>query len=246
MVSPSQAANNRTVNRTAFIGETHADYYTRQTDLIGNVETGNIHQELLFGVELLRNTSATVRFSVTLPALDLFNPVYERGEIPFTTRSSDGYDTQISICVCVQDLISIGGHVKILLGGRFDSVEQTRDDRDAEFTEYPRPEFKGNQPNNVPRHNASLWVSYEIKSRDLQGLGFGAGVLFTGERQGDLGNTFELPSDLLTDAAFFYRNNWRFALNIKNLFDVDSYESARDKNAVFPGAPFTVQRTVSL
>jgi iron complex outermembrane receptor protein len=56
-----------------------------------------------------------------------------------------------------------------------------------------------------------------------------------------------LPSYLRTDAAIFYRReNWQAALNFKNLFDVDYYESARDRNAVFPGVTFTVLGTLSV
>lgn len=50
-----------------------------------------------------------------------------------------------------------------------------------------------------------------------------------------------------TDTAIFYRRDrWRGGLNIKNLLGVDYYESARDRNAVFPGAPMTIQGTVSV
>lgn len=65
-------------------------------------------------------------------------------------------------------------------------------------------------------------------------------------RQGDLANTFELPSYLRTDAAVFYeRNNFRVALNIRNLFDIDYYASAQRDLSVYPGEPLTVQGTVS-
>ncbi|WP_442947493.1 hypothetical protein [Nostoc sp.] len=38
-----------------------------------------------------------------------------------------------------------------------------------------------------------------------------------GDRQGDLENTFTLPSYVRTDAAIYYRrDNWRVRLNIKN------------------------------
>ncbi|MEH2184436.1 TonB-dependent siderophore receptor [Nostoc sp.] len=118
---------------------------------------------------------------------------------------------------------------------------------DPEITEDTRPEYKGNEPSNVARNSASLWTTYEIQTGGWKGLGFGGGVTFVGDRQGDLENTFTLPSYVRTDAAIYYRrDNWRVGLNIKNLFDVYYFESADSINSVYPAAPFTVLGTVSV
>ncbi|MBN3963656.1 TonB-dependent siderophore receptor [Nostoc sp. NMS8] len=118
---------------------------------------------------------------------------------------------------------------------------------DPEITEDTRPEYKGNEPSNVARNSASLWTTYEIQTGDLKGLGFGGGLFFVGDRQGDLENTFTLPSYVRTDAAIYYRrDNWRVGLNIKNLFDVYYFESADSIDSVYPAAPFTVLGTVSV
>lgn len=118
---------------------------------------------------------------------------------------------------------------------------------DAEITEDTNPDFKGNIPNNVPRNSPSLWTTYEFQTGDLKGFGFGGGVTFVDNRQGDLDNTFTLPSYARVDAALYYRrNNWRIALNIKNLFNAYYFESAASRNSVYPGAPFTVLGTVSV
>ncbi|PIG93003.1 TonB-dependent siderophore receptor [Gloeocapsopsis sp. IPPAS B-1203] len=118
---------------------------------------------------------------------------------------------------------------------------------DAEITEdnyYPA----GNRPNNVPRNSASVWTTYEFQNGNLQGLGFGVGLFFVGERTGDFDNTYELPSYVRTDAALYYRrDNWRAALNFQNLFDVNyirNSEGYREANA--PGAPFTVIGSLSI
>ncbi|PSO61081.1 MAG: hypothetical protein BRC36_12445 [Cyanobacteria bacterium QH_2_48_84] len=97
----------------------------------------------------------------------------------------------------------------------------------------------------MPEHAASLWTTYEILRGDLQGLGFGAGLFYVGQRQGNLENTFSLPSYLRTDAAVYYRrNNFRATLNFKNLFDIEYFETAQSDLRVFPGAPLTVEATV--
>ncbi|MEH2277324.1 MAG: TonB-dependent siderophore receptor [Nostoc sp.] len=117
---------------------------------------------------------------------------------------------------------------------------------DPEITEDTRAEYKGNEPSNVARNSASLWTTYEIQTGGWKGLGFGGGVTFVGDRQGDLENTFTLPSYVRTDAAIYYRrDNWRVGLNIKNLFDVYYFESADSIDSVYPAAPFTVLGTIS-
>lgn len=89
-------------------------------------------------------------------------------------------------------------------------------------------------------------TTYEIQQGEWQGLGFGLGLFFVGDRAGDAANTFEVPSYLTTDAAIFYeRDNFRAALNFKNLFNVDYFENAFNRLRVHPGAPFTVQGTIS-
>lgn len=113
---------------------------------------------------------------------------------------------------------------------------------DAEVTETNEiAETEGNRLNNVPYNTASLWTTYEIQTGDLEGLGFGFGLFFVGERQGDIENTFDLPSYLRTDAAIYYRrNNWRAAVNFKNLFDINYIRSAEYREAIAPGEPFTI------
>ena len=118
---------------------------------------------------------------------------------------------------------------------------------DAEITEdndFP----VGNKLVNVPENSASLWTTYQILQGSLQGLGLGAGVFFVGDRQGDLDNTFTLPSYVRTDAALFYRqDSWQANLNFQNLFDVDYIRASETfREGLRPGDPFTVIGSVSV
>ena len=120
---------------------------------------------------------------------------------------------------------------------------------DAEITESNElgvPE--GNRPTNVPRNSANLWTTYEIQAGALEGLGLGLGLLYVGDREGDPANTFELPSYFRTDAAVFYkRDNWRAALNIQNLFDINYFEnSGNTRLRVNPGEPLTIIGTLAV
>jgi iron complex outermembrane recepter protein len=99
----------------------------------------------------------------------------------------------------------------------------------------------GNRLINVPEHAASLWTSYELQGGDLKGLGFGLGLYYVGDRNADLNNTSILPSYFRTDSAIYYkRDNWKAALNFRNLFNETYYETSQGRNIIYPGAPFTV------
>ncbi|MEL6459769.1 MAG: TonB-dependent receptor [Cyanobacteria bacterium J06621_15] len=119
---------------------------------------------------------------------------------------------------------------------------------DAEVTEDNVTPI-GNKLVGIPEHSASLWTTYTIQQGDLEGLGLGIGFNYVGNRKGDLANTFDLGSYFLTNAAFFYKkDNWRAALNFKNIFDVNYVQGApfsRFRN-IEPGAPFTVIGSVSV
>ncbi|MCC5608958.1 TonB-dependent siderophore receptor [Nostoc sp. CHAB 5834] len=120
---------------------------------------------------------------------------------------------------------------------------------DAEVTADSSVPIIGNRLIGVPRHNASLWTTYELQRGNLQGLGIGVGVNYLGERQGDLENSFELDSYFLTNAAIFYRrDNWRFALNFKNIFDIDYISGVpfSRTSGIYPGEPFTVIGSISV
>ncbi|MEH2289217.1 TonB-dependent siderophore receptor [Nostoc sp.] len=105
----------------------------------------------------------------------------------------------------------------------------------------------GNRLYNVPKNAASLWTTYEIQRGSLQGLGFGLGLYYVGDRQGDFENSVVLPSYFRTDAALYYKhNNWKAAVNIKNLFDEKYYENAQARSIIYPGAPLTVLGSISV
>ena len=102
--------------------------------------------------------------------------------------------------------------------------------------------LEGRRRENIPEHSASLWTTYELQEGSLRGLGFGLGLFFVGDRFGDLDNSYILPSYLRTDASIFYkRNNWRAALNIRNLFDKTYFiGSEGSRLGVYYGEPLTL------
>src|SRR5690606_25672298 len=62
-----------------------------------------------------------------------------------------------------------------------------------------------NDVSSVPRHMASLWAHYRMpEDGALAGLGFGAGIRFTGESYGDDANSMKNKARAFVDASIDY------------------------------------------
>lgn len=119
---------------------------------------------------------------------------------------------------------------------------------DVEVRKDTNPALIGDTPINVPRHQASLWTSYDVPFHRGM-LTFSGGGRFVGERQGTLPNSYKLPSYTVADAAIAYRQaNWRLQANIYNLFDADYVLSASPtgQRSVLPGEPLTARLTLGV
>lgn len=86
---------------------------------------------------------------------------------------------------------------------------------------------EGNRLQGVPSVSGSLWSNYQIQTGSLQGLGFGAGIVFASGREGDIENTYDTGGYARVDASIFYNLNakTRFSLNARNLLDRDYIEN---------------------
>ncbi|NMG06754.1 TonB-dependent receptor [Brasilonema sp. UFV-L1] len=365
------AADNLTLSRIYQLGGDDQRFFNLDTYIVGKFATGSIQHQLVTGFNLTRSESDLKITTGRAASLDVFNPVYGK-QLGAVTSRGDNTSSTDTLGIYVQDQVTLASNLKLLLGLRFDTLNQTNEDRlnntkqaqsdDAfsprvglvyqpiepislyanysrSFTPNTGTAFNGSsfQPergtsyevgikgdisntlsatlafydltrsnvltedpvnegfsiqtgeqrskgvelsiageilpgwnviagyaytdteitkdntyavgnllNNVPKHSFNLWTSYEIQSGRFKGLGFGTGVFYVGERQGDLNNTFTLPSYFLTEVAIFYKQDrFRASVNFKNLFDVDYFESALNQVNVYYGDPFTVQGTIS-
>jgi iron complex outermembrane receptor protein len=131
----------------------------------------------------------------------------------------------------------LGSGWNLIASAAYTDAEVTRDNR---FT-------PGNRIQGVPEVSGSLWTTYEMRTGDWQGLGFGAGLFAAGEREGDLANSFRVPGYVRADASVFYRGDgWRFTLGMKNVFGKEYIESPVSRTEIYPGAPRTVLATVEV
>ena len=102
---------------------------------------------------------------------------------------------------------------------------------DSEVTKSNLADTLGKEIALQPKHAASAGGDYTITEGVLSGLGFGAGVRYTGDHYGDAPNLWQTPSYTVFDAAVHYDfGNWRLQLNAQNVTDKE-YISAC--NAVY-------------
>lgn len=118
---------------------------------------------------------------------------------------------------------------------------------DSRITDDPNPVFVGKQFRNIPYNTANIWTRYNVIQNETHTLGIGGGIVYVGQRAGDLANTFDLPDYTRFDAGVFY-NRGRLNANVylENLFDRRYYSSSVDSFSIFPGTPFTARAQVGV
>ncbi|MFQ4145483.1 TonB-dependent receptor [Chlorogloeopsis sp. ULAP02] len=112
------------------------DRYSLQTDLVSKFTTGSIGHTLLFGLDLARENrdGSQSRLPEGLtPSINIFDPVYNVISRPalseLTDVVRDGKSTTETLGVYLQDQIAFSDNFKLMLGGRFDIVDQNQFDR---------------------------------------------------------------------------------------------------------------------
>jgi len=191
-------ADGRTVRRRARLFPQNVDDVTSQNTLTGSFQTGSVTHEFLVGVDLSSSDYDASDQRASLASIDAFEPVYgaEPGPLDnprFTTRSVD------FAALYFQDLISFGDHWKVLLGGRFDDVEQretrnanvTNDVTDREFSPRAGVVYK-------PTPDVSFYASYTESF-------FPPPALFN-------------PDSLADDAPFEPENGVQYEIGVKTAF----------------------------
>jgi len=104
----------------------------------------------------------------------------------------------------------------------------------------------GKPLDNVPRHSASLWAQYRVRSGALTGLGLGAGLRYESEKQG-YSFAYTIPDYTVFDASVSYiGQGYRLSLIAKNLFDRDYFAGGLNNNVIPLGDPRRVLASVTL
>jgi len=74
----------------------------------------------------------------------------------------------------------------------------------------------------LPKHQASVWLTYDLQGESWHGWGVGAGIWARSAylAQDVNGPTYPMPGQARTDASLYYKaKNWSSTLGIKNIFN---------------------------
>lgn len=196
-------SDGETIRRRARLFLQEVDDVTTQNTLSGTFQSGDLDHEFLVGVDLSRSDYDGSDRRASLAPLDAFNPVYgaEPGPLDnprFTTRSVD------FAALYFQDLVSIGEDWKVLVGGRFDQVEQ-RETRNANVTNDVKDEEFSRRAGIVykPSSSISFYANYTESF-------FPPPALFN-------------PDTLAGDAPFEPENGVQFEVGVKGSFLDDRF-----------------------
>ena len=103
----------------------------------------------------------------------------------------------------------------------------------------PNPAFDNKIARNVPWNTANVWGRLDVLRNEDRRVGIGMGLVYVGERPGDLSNTFNLPGYTRWDGGLYYtQGQWNAGLYLENLFDLQYAQSSANANQIFQAAPF--------
>jgi iron complex outermembrane receptor protein len=116
-------ADNRTLLLASPQGNNYTESITFQNDVVWKAKTGSVDHTVLFGLELGKFAQAfDVIFGFT-NAIDIYQPPpYPFISLPADTPGFRGITTTSSFGVYLQDQVSFSDNLKLVLGGRYDTV----------------------------------------------------------------------------------------------------------------------------
>lgn len=95
----------------------------------------------------------------------------------------------------------------------------------------------GLQKANAPKHLGNVWIKYSFIQGQLSGLGFGAGMNYSSQRNTEI-LRLQLPSYTSFDAAAYYTmDKLRFGMNFNNVFNKRYWIAGFNHTRIFPGEP---------
>lgn len=124
-VYPNGAATSQsgTVALAAYSDPTKRENFIAQANLVWDVETGALTHKILVGTEYGDQKSANRRFNGALstPTLSLANPIFPT--VSYNTLSRDTVSDVRFFSVYIQDQISLGDHIDLVAGLRYDNFD---------------------------------------------------------------------------------------------------------------------------
>nr|WP_308463729.1 TonB-dependent siderophore receptor [Chitinophaga nivalis] len=111
------------------------------------------------------------------------------------------------------------------------------------------PDLVGKRVQNTPRHSGHIWTRYDLhRGKWWKGLGFGAGVQYSGDKLPAYVRDFTVPAYTLLDAAVYYtppNSKVQLAVNINNITNKTYWIGAQHYLRLFPGTPRNIMFNVT-
>lgn len=127
----SIAADGQTANRFRRYRQFETDTFQLQSILRGKLNTGAVKHELVANVEAGHYTidQIQLRNAVgTSSPINIYNPVYGQNILALTRTTKNTKETQNMLGVNLQDQIFLNPQWNVLIGGRFNRLDQQIDD----------------------------------------------------------------------------------------------------------------------
>lgn len=127
----SIAADGQTANRFRRYRQFETDTFQLQSILRGKFNTGAVKHELVANVEAGHYTidQIQLRNAVgTSSLINIYNPVYGQNILALTRTTKNTKETQNMLGVNLQDQLFLNSQWNVLIGGRFNRLEQQIDD----------------------------------------------------------------------------------------------------------------------
>lgn len=127
----SIAADGQTANRFRRYRQFETDTFQLQSILRGKFNTGAVKHELVANVEAAHYTidQIQLRNAVgTSSPINIYNPVYGQNILALARTTKNSKETQNMLGVNLQDQIFLNPQWNVLIGGRFNRLEQQIDD----------------------------------------------------------------------------------------------------------------------
>ena len=118
---------------------------------------------------------------------------------------------------------------------------------DVRITNDTESDLLANRLPNVPYFGFSVWTRYDLLQYRHRSLGVATGVVYRGERQGDIDNSYQLPAYARWDAGLYYQyRRLHFSLLAENLLNTFYVASGKSQVSNIPGTPFNLVGTVRI
>jgi catecholate siderophore receptor len=164
-ITPFTPLSDMQINRHEIGVNSTETYLDEQLDITARFQTGSLRHTLVTGIEAGRETSDPYRPNFTALSTSLLNPDPYESLNPNPTVLSNVRDTAVSIGAYVVDTVSVGRHLDLTGGVRFDRFDDnyTRRSRPPRISIAWMKSRPGGAPLSINRSRMAAFISMQAR-----------------------------------------------------------------------------------